>query len=162
MNSQDGPPSQLYRAVWLMYAGAIVTPLWLLMSFGVFDRDAVRQALTQDDAGLSAEEVDQAVNAILPFTIVLCLVVGGLWLLMAIFSKRGKGWARVLASVFGLVYVMFMLWNVIGAMAQGGGPLMSLPGLLSMVSLAVAGLALFYLWTMPVRTWFDQQRSPMR
>lgn len=155
-------PAKLQRAVWLMYAGAVLTSVSIPLNLG--DRDQMRAGFSGGNGQgpqLSEDQINSAVDLFFGLVIFLGLIGAGLWVLMAIFNKRGKHWARITATVLGTLNIMYTLW-ILSAAVQAGAAMVALPVLVSAVTLAVAVIALVYLWNPGVREWFDSQRSPMR
>jgi hypothetical protein len=108
----EQPPS-IRLAVRLMWLGAVVT---LLGSLSVLvQTDALRDRLKDNDSTLTKSELDSAVTAIIGFTIVIGLIVVALWLWMAYANGQGRAWARVVATVLGVLNVLFLL----GGLAMG-------------------------------------------
>lgn len=111
-NVVEQPPS-IRLAVRLMWLGAVVT---FLGSLSVFvQTDALRDRLKDNDATLTKSDLDAAVTAIIGFTIVIGLVIVALWLWMAYTNGQGKSWARVVATVLGVLNVLFL----VGGLAMG-------------------------------------------
>lgn len=149
-------PAKLQRAVWLMYAGAILTLASIPLNLG--DREQMRSATRETNQDMSADQINAFVDAVFGLTIFLGILAAGLWVLMAWLNKRGKGWARITASVLGLLNIMFNLWLMTGAL-QGGASMFTLPALVSLLILAISVIALIFLWNPDVRAWFDQQKT---
>ncbi len=100
------PPS-LAAAVKLMYAGAAITVLALVLDLASAgsQRNIVRQEYLVANPGkeLSGVDLDVAVKAA-----VVALIIGAtirllLWLWMAWKNGQGRRWARVVGTVFGVV-----------------------------------------------------------
>lgn len=154
-------PAKLQRAVWLMYAGAALTLLSIPMNLG--DREEMRAGLRDNSQGpkMTEDQINSFVDAVFGLTILLGVVGAGMWVVMAILNKRGKNWARLTASGLGTLNIMYTLW-ILSAAVQSGAAALTLPAVVSMLTLAVAVIALVYLWNPGVREWFDRQKSPMR
>lgn len=154
----DTIPAKLQRAVWLMYAGAVLTLASIPLNLA--DREQMAAGLRDNPQGqrMSEAEINAFIDAVYGLTIVLGLIGAGLWLLMAVFNKRGKNWARLTASGLGLLNVMFNLWLISGAV-QAGASLLTPPAMVSILIFAVSIVALVYLWNPGVRDWFERQRS---
>jgi hypothetical protein len=100
-------PSSILLAVRLMYVGAALSVIGLLTT--VFRTDEIREAVEDSDRTLTESEVDTVVNVGIAFAIVIGLVGVGLWIWMAVTNGRGLSWARVVATVFGGLNVLFTL-----------------------------------------------------
>ena len=94
------PPSVL-NAVKLMYAGAAVSAVSLIISLVSIGgtKDAIRKARPS----LTAAQVNQLNTFIIALAVVSGVIGVALWLWMARANGRGKNWARILSTVlFGL------------------------------------------------------------
>lgn len=92
-----GPPRPVRIAVALMYAGAGLSVINLLVTIVIFR--TIERAF--QDASAAATPSDAHTFAV--GAIVLAVVETGLWLLMAYANNLGRAWARIFATVlFGL------------------------------------------------------------
>ena len=132
------PPPSIVQAVRLMWVGAALSALGVLLTFT--QTDAIRDAVEDSDQTLTQSEIDTAVNIGIGVAVVSGLVAVGLWIWMAVANGQGKSWARVVATVFGAL-------NVVGALFSLAGPgATTLSLLLSLVSLVLAAVILFLLY----------------
>ncbi|HWG64820.1 MAG TPA: hypothetical protein VG253_24305 [Streptosporangiaceae bacterium] len=98
---RPGPPSSILTAVKIMYAGAAVTAVVLVITLLTFSstRDAVHNAFPH----YSASRVRSAAIALVAGTAIIQVMEMGLWLWMAAMNKSGRNWARIVSTVlFGL------------------------------------------------------------
>ena len=94
------PPSVL-NAVKLMYAGAAVSTVSLIIS--LVDISGTKAAIRKARPTLSAAQVNQLNTFIITLAIVSGVIGVALWLWMAKANSQGRSWARILSSVlFGL------------------------------------------------------------
>ena len=94
------PPSVM-NAVKLMYAGAAVSTVSLVIS--LVDISGTKAAIRKARPSLSAAQVNQLNTFIITLAIVSGVVGIALWLWMAKANSQGRNWARILSSVlFGL------------------------------------------------------------
>jgi hypothetical protein len=105
VQQQQGPQPQSVRtAVILMYVGAGLSTISLIASIVLSGRikNAVGRAVrdVKTSKPLTAAQIHSVENIYLVLAILVLLVGVGLWLWMAWANSRGRGWARVLASVF--------------------------------------------------------------
>ena len=95
----DKPPApqSVLNAVKLMYAGAAVSAVSLIISLVSIGgtKDAIRKA----KPSLTATQVNQLNTFINALAVVSGVVGVALWLLMARKNGQGKNWARVLSTV---------------------------------------------------------------
>jgi hypothetical protein len=135
-------PQTIVTAVKLMYVGAALQVLGILLSF--FTTDALRDQFREDDASLSTSELDSMVTGTLAVGTVLGLVFVGLWLWMAHTNGQGKSWARVVASVLGGLNLVLGVAGLVGAGIAGGTTTGGV--ILSLISMVVAAVVLWLLW----------------
>jgi len=94
-------PAPVLNAVKLMYAGAAVSLVSLIIS--LTDVSGTKAAIRKARPSLTLTQVNQLNGFIIGLAIVSGLVGVGLWLWMSWANKGGKNWARILSSVlFGL------------------------------------------------------------
>jgi hypothetical protein len=94
------PPSVL-NAVKLMYAGAAISTVSLIIS--LVDISGTKAAIKKARPDLTAAQVSQLNTFIIGLAIVSGLVGIALWLWMARANGQGKNWARIVSTVlFGL------------------------------------------------------------
>ncbi len=146
--SPSDPPQPVRTAVLLMWVGAAISVLGLVLT--VAQTDAIREEVSRQQlpAGTS-------LDALVSTTIAVAVVVGvigvALWILMAIMNRRGKVWARIVATVLGGLNVLLNLLAISGA--AGATPTLSL--LVSVVSLLLAAVIVFLLWRPESSRWYE-------
>jgi len=133
--TMERPPS-IRRAVSLMYVGAGVSALQILVSF--FTIDSIRDQVRADNPDFTESQVNTGANVSLAFIVVVGLVSVGLWIWMAHENGEGKSWARIVATVFGGLGILGSLFTLLG-----GGMGASLFAVVDLV-LAIAILVLLY------------------
>ncbi len=92
------PPDSVLTAVKLMYAGAVVSALSLIV--GVATIGSLRSALQRANPSYTSSQLHTAEVAGVVFIVVFGLIGVGLWIWMAMANKRGANWARIVATVF--------------------------------------------------------------
>jgi hypothetical protein len=98
---RPAPPAPVLNAVKLMYAGAAVSLVSLIISLS--DISGTKAAIRKARPSLTAAQVSQLNGFIIGLAIVSGLVGVGLWLWMSWANKGGKNWARIFSTVlFGL------------------------------------------------------------
>jgi hypothetical protein len=97
----EAPPS-IQKAVKLMYAGAAVSTVSLIVSviLPLANIAASKAALKKDHPSLTASQVNQAFNLGIAVAVISGAVGAVLWLWMARANGQGKNWARITSSVF--------------------------------------------------------------
>jgi hypothetical protein len=131
------PPPSVLNAVKLMYAGAALSAIGLILSLVAVG--SLRANIIARDHGLTSSQIHAAEVIAITFAVIIGLLGIALWLLMAWANKRGRNWARIVASVlFGLDTVLLLV-----SLAQPH----AVEGLLLAVLTWLAGLgAIFFLW----------------
>src|SRR5215472_1103668 len=95
------PPASVITAVRLMYAGAAVSALSLVVS--LLTVGSLRNAVHRAYPSFTSSQLHTAEVAIVGLAVFSALLGIGLWVWMALANKAGKSWARIMASVlFGL------------------------------------------------------------
>lgn len=146
---QAEPPPSIITAVRLMWLGAGLSALGILLTF---QTDALRDAIEDSDSSLTPSEVDSAVAVGVGFGVVVGLIGVGLWLWMASANGQGKSWARVVATVLGAL-------NVVGAIfSLAVNPATAVSAVLTILSLILAVVILVLLYR-PESSRFYEARS---
>ncbi len=105
--AQAAPPSSLLTAVRLMYVGAALSAVFLVL--GLTQRDSLREQIADSQPELTADELDTAVTVGTAFAVVIGLISIGLWIWMAVMNRKGRSWARIVATVLGGLNIVFTL-----------------------------------------------------
>jgi hypothetical protein len=144
-------PSTIRTAVRLMWAGAALSLLSLVVSLVALDsmESRVRSRLTASDTRLTPAEVDGLLGVIVAIAVITSLIAILLWLWMAWKNGQGRSWARIVATVLGGLNLVSSLAGV--SSGQSGG----LGLLLTFVNLALAVVILALLWSKPSSAFYD-------
>lgn len=140
-------PQSIRTAVRLMYVGAALSLLGVLLTFT--QTDAIRDAIEESDDSLTASEIDTVYNITIASAVVAGLIGVGLWVWMAVKNGQGRSWARVVATVLGALNILFTLFGLVGETAT------SLTVVMSLISLALAGVILFLLFRPESSRFYD-------
>src|SRR5215469_9945611 len=95
--SRSDPPRPVRTAVLLMYVGAALRAITLIvtaLSFHTIER-VIRNASTT----LTTAQIHTAAVVAVTVGVVESLIAIGLWLLMAWANRNGQSWARIVATV---------------------------------------------------------------
>jgi hypothetical protein len=92
------PPASVLNAVKLMYAGAAVSVVGLIVSLVTIG--SLKTTIRKADPTFTSSQVHSAEVVVVAFAVVIGLISVGLWIWMAGANKAGKNWARVTSSVF--------------------------------------------------------------
>jgi hypothetical protein len=168
-------PAPVLTAVKLMYAGAAVSTVTLIIALALIP--AVKAALRTAHPSLTAAQVSD-VNTLITLAMASGLAVIAVWLWMARANGQGQNWARILCTVlFGLAtlelirvrpqypggylahfavggHVYSVIHSVVGATVLG----LIVPVLLWLTGLAVVWL----LWRPASSAFFNGRVSPAR
>jgi hypothetical protein len=102
------PPPSVQTAVKLMYAGAAVSAISLIISLTTIG--TFRATLHRADPSLTASQLHAAEITAISIGVVVGLIGIGLWVWMALANRAGMSWARIVASVlFGLDTVLIVI-----------------------------------------------------
>lgn len=135
-------PASIALAVKLMFAGAALTAvsfLFGLLSLGGL-KDDIKESVRESDPAASQDVIDAAYAVSLAMVFVVGLVGVLLWCWMAWKNGQGRSWARVVATILGVLNVFFTLLSFTQPGANTVGILVNL------VTVALAVYILVLLW----------------
>lgn len=107
---QTEPPNSVNTAVKLMYAGAVVNALSLII--GLATIGSLRSALRRAAPTLTSAQLHNYEVFFVAVTVVSGVLGIVLWLWMARMNKAGKSWARITGTVFFGIYTLLLLLGV--------------------------------------------------
>jgi len=141
-------PQSVVNAVKLMYVGAAVTTVSLIIS--AVDISGTKAAIRKAKPSWTTTQVNQFDRFIIITAIVSGLIGIALWLWMARANSQGKNWARIVSTVlFGLATL-----DLFGVLTEPK----TLLGLLFPVLTWLVGLgAIWLLWRRESSAFFKQQ-----
>ena len=130
-------PKSVQNAVKLMYVGAAVSTISLLIS--LLSIGSTKDAIKKARPNLSATQINQLNTFIIALAIVSGVIGVALWLWMARANGQGKNWARIMSTVlFGLATV-----DLFGVVTQ---PKTSLGLVFPLLTWLVGLGAIVFLW----------------
>src|SRR5690625_2044653 len=144
-------PKSILNAVKLMYVGAALSVLGVILGFAT--AGAIEDDLRQQNPVFTDAEIDAGMNFVIGFTVVIALIGAALWIWMAIMNKKGRSWARTVATVLGGLNILFTLLSF--AQGASGASLIS-----NLISLALAGGILFLLYRPESSDYYAAQSRP--
>ena len=104
-SGRPNPPRPVRTAVLLMYVGAALTAISLIVTVATLH--TIETAI-QDNSTYTATQAHQlAIAAVVEYVVTL-----GLWLLMAWANRAGQNWARIVATVLFGLNTLGLLLNV--------------------------------------------------
>jgi hypothetical protein len=148
-------PASIALAVKLMYAGAALSLLGIVVTFWSRDtiRETVQKASNDSATPMTSTQVDAAVAVAVGIGVFSGLIGVALWLWMAFANGRGRKWARVVATVFFGLSVLFTL----GSLVQKP-PVLSL--VLGLVSLLLGAYIIVLLYKRESTEYYEAQSAP--
>ncbi|HTX27525.1 MAG TPA: hypothetical protein VME19_10955 [Streptosporangiaceae bacterium] len=134
---RPAPPASVLNAVKLMYAGAAVSLISLVIS--LTEISGTKAAIRKARPSLTVTQVNQLNSFIIGLAIISGLVGIGLWLWMARANGQGRSWARIVSTVlFGLATL-----DLFGVFSQ---PKTALDLVFPVVTWVIGAGAVFLLW----------------
>jgi hypothetical protein len=137
-NQDVRQPPPIRLAVRLMWLGAIISAVSILVMFLL--RDELREQVEEAEPSLTAEEVDTELAIGLTAVGLVGVISVALWIWMATANGQGRAWARTVATVLGLLNVLYTLLSFLGGQLTPLGVVLNL----GMIALAVVILVLLY------------------
>jgi hypothetical protein len=145
------PPPSVVMAVRLMYAGAVVSAVSLVV--GLATVGSLRTALHKSQPSLTPTQLHDLQTVVVVGSVAIGLISIGLWVWMALMNKTGKSWARIVASVLFGLDTLFLLLGV----ARAGAAASSLVSIL----IWLIGLgAVILLWRKDSTEYIAAQSAP--
>ena len=148
---RPGPPGSVVMAVRLMYAGAVVSTMSLVV--GLATIGSLRNSLHKSDPSLTASQLHSLQTVVVVGSVLIGLISIGLWLWMAAANKAGKSWARIVATVLFGLDTLFLLLGVARAGAAAGT-------LVSILTWLIGGGAIISLWRRDATEYITAQSKP--
>jgi hypothetical protein len=145
----SAPPQSVLRAVKVMYVGLAASLIGIIVDMTTLS--ATRSAILKQNPSYTATQLNNAEHLQIGLFIAGGLIGAALWLWMAQSCRAGKGWARVVSTVFFGIDTLSVL---VGAVAVQGGGLSRIYGILVWV---IGLIAVILLWQ---RSSSDYFRAP--
>jgi hypothetical protein len=145
------PSPSVVMAVRLMYAGAVVTAVGLVV--GLATVGSLRTALHKSDPSLTPTQLHNLQTVVIVGSVVIGLISIGLWVWMALMNKAGKSWARIVATVLFVLDTLFLLLGL----ARAGAAASSLVSILTWL---IGVGAIILLWRKDSSGYFTVQSAP--
>jgi len=145
------PPASIHRAVRLMWAGAVVSALAVLVGFATYGSYQTRVAdqMRAADKTVSQTTIDMTIALGITFTVAVGLLGAVVWLWMAWKNGQGRAWARTIATMLGGLNVLFALLGIASGQSE---PWVVI---LSVVNLALGSTILVLLWRRESTAFYD-------
>ena len=111
--TRPGPPRPVRTAVLLMYTGAALSAVSLIVT--VLNFHAIERVIRNASSTLTAQQVHNDAIVAVTIAVVESLIAIGLWVLMAWGNKNGQNWARITATVLFGLNTLFLLLSFVRA-----------------------------------------------
>lgn len=144
-------PSSIRNAVKLMYAGAAVSLIVIIVALVTIG--SAKTAIHNAFPHYSAAQVRRAAVGLVVYEVVIQVVTIGLWLWMARANQAGKSWARIVSSV------LFAL-NTLILLASLARPHAAIGVVLLLVIWLIGLGAIFFLWRRDSSAYFTASKAP--
>ena len=144
-------PSSLSAAVRLMQLGAVLSLLSVIVSMLTLDslKESMGDAMREADPNVSQATIDAAYSVGIVSGLIGGVIAVGLWLWMAWKNGQGRSWARIVATVFGAL-------NLIFTAVSFGSPGMTAVSLgFGAMNLVLAAVIIVLLWQKPSSAYFS-------
>lgn len=137
--AQKGPaPREVEWGFRLILASGVLFLIAnIASSFGLSSALTAQDRQMLQDSGMDMSTFDSMLTT---FSIVLSVLVFGLYLLVALFVRKGRNWARILGTVF----AAFSFVNLLVSFTGYFGSFMGIVSLVSIL-LGIAGIVMLYL-----------------
>jgi len=145
---RPGPPPSVVMAVRLMYAGAVVSAISLIV--GLATVGSLRNSLHKAQPTLTPTQLHDLQTVVVVGSVFIGLISIGLWVWMAMMNKAGKSWARIVATVLFGLDTLLLLLGVARAGAAAGT-------LVSILTWVIGLGAVIYLWRKDASEYFSAQ-----
>ena len=145
---RPGPPPSVVMAVRLMYTGAVVSALSLII--GLATIGSVRASLHKASPKLTPAQLHSLQAVFVIGSAVFQVILVALWVWMALTNKAGKSWARIVATVLFALNTLILLVDV----SRAGG---SAAALVSILTWLIGLGAIIYLWRKDSSAYFAPQ-----
>ena len=145
-------PASVVMAVRLMYAGAVVSTLSLIVGLATVNRfrASIRTSLHKANPKMTPAQVHNIETVFVVGSVAFQVISIALWIWMAVTNKAGRSWARIVASVlFGLNTLMLLL----GVASTGVAASL----LVSVLTWLIGLGAIIYLWRKDASAYINSQ-----
>ena len=130
------PPSSILNAVRLMYVGAALSALGFIIV--LLTQGSLRDDIADQNPDLDAGELDTVVTGFVVSLVIVGLLAVGLWIWMAETNRRGRKWARIVATVLGGLNIVITLYRLTQSTGLGT--------FLDIIVIALAATILWFLY----------------
>jgi MFS family permease len=148
-SARPEPPPSVQTAVKLMFAGAIVSAIDLIVSLVTVSN--IKSTLHSANPSLTPTQLHDLQTFVITLAVVSGAIGIGLWTWMALANRAGRSWARILATVlFGIYTLLLLLGFTRGGAAAGS--------LVSLVIWLIGLGTIIMLWRRESSDYFNSPR----
>ena len=144
-------PQAVLNAVKLMYAGAAITTVSLVIL--LVEVGTIKPALRNEYPHWTASQVNQGFESVLARAVISAVIGIVLWLWMAWANNRGVSWARIVATV------LFALDTLLSLLGLSVGPRTPIDLVFPVLTWLVGLGAIWLLWRPDSTAFFKPQGS---
>lgn len=144
-------PQSVQRAVRVMYIGLAASLIGIIVDMTTLS--STRSQILKQNPTFTQTQVNNAEHLEIGLFIAGGLIGAALWLWMAQTCRAGKGWARIVSTVFFGIDTLSVIAGVAGASTGGGG----LARIYAVVIWVIGLIAIIFLWQ---RSSSDYFRAP--
>jgi hypothetical protein len=148
---RPGPPPSVVMAVRLMYGGAVLSGVSLVV--GLATVGSLRTALHKSDPSLTAKQLHDLQTVVVVGSVAIGVISIALWVWMALTNQAGKSWARIVDTVLFGLNTLFLLLGVARAGAAAGT-------LVSILIWLIGLGAVILLWRKDSSEYYAAQSAP--
>lgn len=150
--ARGAPPQSVQRAVVLIWVNIALSVLSFLLTFVYLDESVEDAVASAEASGLQVDADAARIGAIV-FGVILFLVFGALYVLLAIFIRKGANWARIVWTVLAAIGILVGLFGLFGEQ-----PVLLL--IIGLVSLVITVVVLVLLWMKDSNAYFRGPTTP--
>lgn len=129
------PPPAIKTSVTIIWAAIALSVVSTILSFIYLDDLVEASGGNLEGADLDAARTGGMIGAAIAL-----LFFGVLWVVLAIFLRKGANWARIVLTVLAVLGIAFVLFSLLA----GGQPVIFL--IINLVTLALYAALLYFMW----------------
>ena len=133
-------PQSVQRAVRVMYIGLAASLLGIVVDMTTLS--STRSEILSRNPGYTQTQINNAEHVEIGLFIAGGLIGGALWLWMAQRCRAGRGWARIVSTVFFGIDTLSVLAGLVGSPTGGGG----LTRIYAVLVWVIGLVAIIFLW----------------
>lgn len=155
-------PQPVSLAEKLMYAGGALSLISGVLALTTPEdqlREAIENQLEASGQPVDPAIVDASVASAPILALVTAVITALVWFLLGFFNGKGKGWARIVATILGVLNVVMTLIGFLGmSMMPGAAAGGTLNLVMSILSAVLAAVIVFLLWKKESTAYFKATR----